>query len=212
MVRRELVHVAVAREEQHVVALGLAAAREGAQNVVALPALELHHGHVQRVQQLLHHGELLVQGLVHRRALSLVLRQHVDSDLRLALVERADHAIGREGLHKLDEHVEEAKERVGGPSVRRRHGLADRVERAVHERVAVDDGDGPSGVVLRCGQSLCHGVSLPVVVRIDCSRTTGRQYRRGCDRTNPRHATAARRRARDLRAVASPEAPSRQSR
>ena len=138
----QLVHVAVAGEEQHLVAGGLAAVGQGAQDVVSLPALELADGHVKGAEKLLHHGELLVQGRVHGRALRLVLGQHLHTDARLAAVEGADDAVGAEGVHELDEHVEEAEERVGGASVRRAHGLADGVERAVHERVAVDNGKG----------------------------------------------------------------------
>ena len=142
--RGQLVHVAVAGEEQHLVAGGLAAAGQGAQDVVSLPALELADGHVEGAQELLHHGELLVKRGVHGRALGLVLGQHLHADARLAAVEGADDAVGPEGVDELDEHVEEAEERVGGAPVRRAHGLADGVESAVHERVAVYDGDGPS--------------------------------------------------------------------
>ena len=180
----ELVHVAVAGEEEHLKAGLLAAAGERAEDVVTLPALELDHGHVERAQQVLHHGELLVEGGVHRRALGLVLRQHVDADLGLAAVEGADDAVGLEGLDQLDEHVEEAEERVGRAAVRRAHGLADRVEGAVHQGVAVDDGDGPSrllgargAVVLRgLGDGgVCHAIfSLRLGVPLDCSGRAGR--------------------------------------
>lgn len=142
MLGGQLVHVAVASEEVHLIAGLLALACECAQDVIALPALKLHHGDVQRMEQVLDHGELLVQGRIHGRALRLVLGQHVDAHLGLALVERADDAVRPERLHHLDEHVEEAKEGVGGTTIRRAHGLADGMERAVHERVAVDDGDG----------------------------------------------------------------------
>ena len=143
----QLVHVSVAREEEHLVALVLAATRERAENVIALPALALAHGHVERAEKVLHHGELLVEFGVHGRALRLVLREHLHADERLALVEGADHAIGLERLHELDEHVEEAEERIGRTPVRCAHGLHDRVVGAVHEGVAVDDGYGPRGLL-----------------------------------------------------------------
>ena len=155
----ELVHVAVAGEQQHRVAGRLAAPGQRAQDVVALPALELGHRHVERAQQVLDHRELLVQRRVHRRALRLVLGQHLHAHARLALIEGADHAVGVKRVHELDEHVEEAKERVGGAPVRRVHGLADRVERTVHEGVSVDDGD-------RAGLGrLGHGVPLVLSLR-----------------------------------------------
>ena len=142
MVGGQLVHVAVTGEEVHLVAGFLALAGERAQDVVTLPALELHHGDIQRTEQVLDHGKLLVQGRVHGRALCLVLGQQVDAHLGLALVEGTDDAVRPERLHHLDEHVEEAEEGVGGTPIRRAHGLADGVERTVHERVAVNDGDG----------------------------------------------------------------------
>ena len=148
----ELVHVAVAGKEEHLVAGGLAAAREGAQDVVALPALELADGHVEGGKELLDHGELLVQRRVHRRALGLVLREHLHADARFAAVEGADDAVRLEGADHLYEHVEEAEQRVGRAAVRRRHRLADGVEGAVHERVAVDDGD--DAALARCGCGL----------------------------------------------------------
>jgi diadenosine tetraphosphatase ApaH/serine/threonine PP2A family protein phosphatase len=145
----ELVDVAVAGEEQHVVAGLLAPEREGAQDVVALPALELADGHVKHAQELLDHGELLVQVRVHRRALCLVAGHHLHAHERLALVEGADDAVGPEAVHHLDEHVEEPEQGVGRPSVRRAHGLANRVERAVHEGVPVYDGYGAAPVGVR---------------------------------------------------------------
>ena len=159
VVRGELVHVAVPGEEEHGVARRLAAARQRAEDVVALPALELGDRHVERAEELLHHGELLVKRRVHRRPLGLVLGKHLHADARLALVEGADHAVGAEGVNELDEHVEEAEERVRGASVRRAHGLANRMERAVHEGVAVDDGDG-AGI----GHVLGHRSPLVLVV------------------------------------------------
>jgi len=154
----ELVHVAVTGKEKHVVALILAAARKRAQYVIALPALAFAHGHVERAEKVLHHGELLVKRGVHGRSLRLVLGKHLHAHARLALVEGADHAIGPERLHELDEHVEEAEEGVGGTSVRRAHGLHDGVIGAVHEGVPVDDGYGPRGLL--AGFVLWHGSSF----------------------------------------------------
>ena len=60
MFRDQLVHVAVARDKVHVIAGSLATASERAEDVITLPALELHHGNVHRAQQILDHGELLM--------------------------------------------------------------------------------------------------------------------------------------------------------
>ena len=137
----KLVHVAVAGDEQHVAAGFLARAGHGTEDVVTLPALCLEDGDGELLEQLLHHGKLLVQVRVHGRTLGLVLGQHVHAHLGLALIERADHGVGMEGVDHLQEHVEEAEDGVRGASVRRVHGGRHGVERAVHERVAVDDGD-----------------------------------------------------------------------
>ena len=142
----ELVHVAVASDKQHVVAGRLAAAGQGAQDVVALPALELGHGDVHVAQQLLDHGELLVQDRVHGRALRLVLGQHLHAHAGLALVERADDTVWLELLDELHEHRQEAVDGGGGAAVGRGHRGRNGVEGAVHERVAVDHGDGATGL------------------------------------------------------------------
>ena len=138
----ELIHVAVAGHQQHVAAGLLAQARHGSQDIVAFPALGLQNGHVERGEQLLDHGELRVQVGVHGRALRLVLRQHLHTHARLALVKRHDNAVGIKGIDHLEEHVQKTKDRVGGATVRRVHGRRHGVEGAMHERVAVDDGKG----------------------------------------------------------------------
>ena len=138
----ELVHVAVARHEVHVEAGLISQARARAQNVVAFPALRFENRHVKATEQLFDHGELRVQVGIHRRALRLVLRQHLHANARLALIERHDHGIRVERIDHFEEHVEETEDRVGGAPVRRVHARRNRMERAVHERVAVDDGYG----------------------------------------------------------------------
>ena len=114
MVGDQLVHVSVAGDEQHVAAGGLAGAGERSQDVVALPALGVDDRHLDRLQELLDHGELLAEAVVHGRALRLVLRQHLHAHRRAALVEGDDHAVGIELVDHLEEHVEEAEDGVGG--------------------------------------------------------------------------------------------------
>ena len=184
VVGHELVHVAVARDQVHVAPLALAAARERAQDVIALPALELDHGDGQAGEQLLDHGELSSQVGVHGRALGLVLGQHLHADLRAALVERAHHAVGRKLVDHLEEHVEEAEHRVGGAAVRRAHGGRHGMEGAVHERVAVDDGDDASGTGRR---EIRHGGPLSSVFsRKPVYPTARTSRRRPIDGSRPR--------------------------
>ena len=79
---------------------------------------------------------------VHGRALRLILRQHLHAHARLALIKRHNNAVGVKGVDHLKKHVQKAKDRVGGATVRRVHGRRHGVEGAVHERVAVDNGKG----------------------------------------------------------------------
>ena len=136
----ELIHVAVAGHQQHVAAGLLTQARHGSQDIVAFPALGLQNRHVERGEQLLDHGKLRVQVGIHGRALRLVLRQHLHAHARLAFIKRHDHTVGVKGIDHLEKHVQKAKNRVGGATIRRVHGRRHGVEGAVHERVAVDNG------------------------------------------------------------------------
>ena len=136
----ELIHIAVTGHQQHVAAGFLAQARHGAQDVVAFPALGLQNRHVERGEQFLDHGELRMQVGIHGWTLRFVLRQHLHAHARLALIKRHDDAIGIKGVDHLEEHIQEAKDRVGGATVRRVHGGRHGMEGAMHERVAVDDG------------------------------------------------------------------------
>ena len=138
----KLIHVTVAGHQQHVAAGLLTQARHGSQNIVAFPTLGLQNWHVERREQLLNHGKLRMQIGVHGRALRLILRQHLHAHARLALVKRHDHTVGAKGIDHLKKHVQKAKDRVGGATVRRVHGRRHGVEGAVHERVAVDNGKG----------------------------------------------------------------------
>ena len=79
---------------------------------------------------------------VHGRALRLILRQHLHAHARFTLVKRHDDAVGVKGIDHLEKHVQKAKDRVGGATVRRVHGRRHGVEGAMHERVAVDNGKG----------------------------------------------------------------------
>ena len=138
----ELIHVAVAGHQQHVAAGLFTQARHGSQDIVAFPALGLQNRHVERGEQLLDHRKLRMQIGVHGRALRLILRQHLHAHARLAPIKRHNNAVGIKGVDHLKKHVQKAKDRVGGATVRRVHGRRHGVEGAMHERVAVDNGKG----------------------------------------------------------------------
>ena len=141
LVAGQLVGVLVARHQQRLVAQLLVAPGHGAQDVVAFPSLHAHDRHVHGLQQLLDDGELHLQVVVHGRTLCLVLLEGLRAERRAACVERADDGIGVRDVDELEQHGDEAEHGVGGPSVRRVHGLGHGVIGAVHERVAVDDGN-----------------------------------------------------------------------
>ena len=140
-VARQLVSVLVAGDEQRLVAELLVARRDGAQNVVALPALHAHDRHVHGLEQALDDRELHLEVLVHRRALRLVLLERLHAERRAARIERADDGVGGCDLDELEEHRDEAEHRVGGRAVGGVHRGRHRMVGAVHERVSVDDGD-----------------------------------------------------------------------
>ena len=58
-------------------------------------------------------------------------------------------------VHQLEEHGKKAEHRVGGRAVRRVHGRRNRMVGAMHERVAVDDGDS-----LRHGGPFCRDAQM----------------------------------------------------
>ena len=116
------------------------------EDVVALPSLDLDHGHVERVEEFPDDRELRLQVDGGRRTVDLVLLERVAAELRLAAVERHDHGVGPELLDELDEHRDEAERRVRRSAVRCGHRRRQRVKRAMDEAVAVDDRDGADRV------------------------------------------------------------------
>ena len=180
----KLIHIAVTGDEIHIALRLFTAAGERTQNIVALPAFELDHGDREVLQQFFDHGELAAKIRIHGWTLGLVLGQHLHADLRTALVERADHAVGRELVDHLKEHVEEAEYCVGGAAVRRVHGGGHSMEGAVHERVAIDDGDDASGTGRR---EIRHGGPLSSVFsRKPVYPTARTSRRRPIDGSRPR--------------------------
>ncbi len=153
----ELEGVLVTCHEQDAATLGRTARRERAEHVVAFPSVDLYDRDRERAKQLLDHRELRLEIRVGRRPLHLVLRERLDAERRLAAVERHDDTVGTKVRDHLEEHRHEAEDRVGRPSVRRRHRRRQSVERAMHEAVAIDDGQGTLGHVRPFGYALAQG-------------------------------------------------------
>ena len=79
--------------------------------------------------------------VVHRRTLGFVLLKGLDTELRLARVECANDTIRAGNLDEFQQHGHESEYRVGGRTVGCVHVGRNRMIRAMHERIAVDDGD-----------------------------------------------------------------------
>ena len=141
LVAGQLVGVLVARHEQRLVSQLLVACGHRAQDVVTLPALDAHDGHVHGLEQLLDDGELHLQVVVHGRALRLVLLERFHAEGGAARVERADDGVGAGHVDELEQHGKKAEHGVRGRAVGSVHRLRHGMVGAVHERVAVDDGD-----------------------------------------------------------------------
>ena len=136
----QLVDVLIARDQQRAVTQRLVARRNGSQDIVALPAHHAHHGNAHGFEQLLDDGELRLQSRVHGRTLGLVLLERLGAELRPPGIEGAHDGVGIGDIDELEQHGYEAEHRVGGRAVRGVHGQRHRMEGAVHQRVAVDDG------------------------------------------------------------------------
>ena len=149
----ELVGVAVAGDDHHGDLALLGLADERCDHVVGLEALDGDVAVAERLDERPERGPLLLEQVGAGGALGLV----VGGDLLAAGHARVPHHDGRhlavvgEDLH---EHAREAEDRVGGAAVGGRDRLGEREERAVGERVAVDQ------------EQLARGVSVALRHRV----------------------------------------------
>ena len=136
----QLVDILIARDQQRAIAQRLVAGRHGSQDIVAFPARHAHHGDAHGLEELLDDGELRLQARVHGRALGFVLLERLGAEFRAPGIESAHDGVRIGDVDELEQHGYEAEHRIGGRAVRGVHGRRHRVEGAVHQRVAVDDG------------------------------------------------------------------------
>ena len=139
LVGSQLIGVLIAGHQQRFVAQRLVARGDGPQHVVAFPAFDAHHRHAHGLQKLLDDGKLNLQIVVHGRALRLVLLEGLHAKRRTARIERADESVGSRDVDEFQQHGQKPEDRVGGTPVGGVHGGGNRMVRAMHERVAVDD-------------------------------------------------------------------------
>ena len=170
----QLIAVAIARHDDHVVTVGDQQVDGGGDQVVGFPAGAVDRGDPDRVEHLADEAHLLAEDVGRRCALRLVLGLRLVTERRLGPVECHQHAVGLVVLQHVDQHRREPEHGVGHLTAGGGHVGREREERAVGERVAVDDEVGP-----HCSQSL----QRRVITRRRVATT-----RRGCGR--PRHACA----------------------
>ena len=134
----ELVGVAIAGDDDDVVAprVGLLGGR--GDEVVGLEPGELAHRHPEGVEHLTDEAHLLAQRVGRRLALRLVGRVGLVAERRLGSVEGDEHLVGALLLHHVDEHRREPEHGVGQLATGRRHVLGQGEEGAVGQRVAVE--------------------------------------------------------------------------
>ena len=79
---------------------------------------------------------------IHRRTLGLVLWQHLHTHARAALVKGHRDSIGPKLVDHLEKHIQKAEDCVRRTAIGGIHRGRHRVERTMHERIAVHHGDG----------------------------------------------------------------------
>ncbi len=135
----ELEGVAVAGDDDDLVAAGHGLLGGGGDDVVGLEAGELAHRHAEHVEDLAHQPHLLAQRVRRRLALSLVGRVGLVPERRLGTVEGDEDLVGPLVLHHVDEHRREPEHGVGQLAADRGHVLREGEERPVRQRVAVEE-------------------------------------------------------------------------
>jgi hypothetical protein len=134
----ELVAVAVARDHDRLDALVARPGREGGDDVVGLVAGELDHRHRQRGEHLAHQAHLLAEDVGCRRSVGLVGLDRLVAERRLGPVEGHGDVIGLVITQQVDQHRGEPEHRVGDLTSRGRHVGGQGEERAIRQRVPVD--------------------------------------------------------------------------
>ena len=142
IVRDELEGVAVAGHEEGLIALLLADAGHGAEEVVGLPAGQLIAADAHRVQRLLEKRHLYAQLLGHGLSRGLVRVAQLMAERRGVYVERDAYAVGLPLVEKPLQDLQKAVYGVRRRAVRRGQHT-DAVKCAVYDGVAVEDHDCP---------------------------------------------------------------------
>ncbi len=138
----ELEAVEVAGDDGHGVATLLSDARQGADHVVCLEALDSVDRDGKRVQHLADHVHLRPQVVRHGAATCLVLLVFQGPERGFPKIEGGDRVLRPRGEDD-GQHRGEAIDGVGHPAIRGAHG-GQREKRAVDEAVGVDQNQPPA--------------------------------------------------------------------
>ncbi len=134
----ELVGVAIARDDEHVVPSGRSPGGQGGQHVISLEARSVDQRDVQGLDELTGQAHLLAQDVWRLGPSSLVTGDHLVAEGGLGPVE-ADHQLVRVLVSdQVDQHRHKPVHRVGHLPGRSGQIRGQGKERPIEERVAVD--------------------------------------------------------------------------
>ena len=141
--RRELVGVAVGRDDEARAAPLLLRGGRRTEEVVGLVAGRARRAKAERLHELGQHRQLLEQGVVEHPSRLVAGKRLVPVRRRLERVPADDDRARLLGVPQAQQEVREADERSGRPAARARDRLRQPVVRAVREAVAVHRHERP---------------------------------------------------------------------
>ena len=127
----ELIAVAIAGDDDDVVATLFGHLRHRADDVVGLKPNEIDRGDIERCEHFTHQAHLLTQDVGSGFALRFVLRVGVVTKCWLGTIERNQHTLGLVVLDEVDKHRHKAEHSVGHLSAGRCHVGGQRKKSAV---------------------------------------------------------------------------------
>ena len=135
----ELVGVAVAGDDDDLVALVPRTRGQGGDHVVGLVAGHVDDRDAQGLDDLADQAHLLAQDVGRLGSARLVVGEDLVPERRLGPVEGGGNGVGPVVLQQVDEHRREPEHGVGDLSRRGRHVGGQREEGTIRERVPVDE-------------------------------------------------------------------------
>ena len=146
VVIHQLQGVAIAREDGHAGALLGRPARQGADDIIGLEALDLHVHRAEGLHERPEVRRLRAEGVGCLATAGLVLRIRLVAERGPRRVPRDDHPRRLLLVDHLDGHRRQPVEGVGGHAVRARDALGESEERPEGEAVAIDEQDLAGGI------------------------------------------------------------------